>query len=397
MNAPHEAARDLRGGLPAGGTRGRRAGGGGPGPGRAAVLAAALVAAASQARDFRAEGSDAGSGVGARYVALGGTGVALADDLYAAIHNPAGLARLDGLQLSVSRQLDARLQPVNAAGAAWKLPLRADGPQVGLAAVFYPRMHARASGAFSDADFESVFLRYLLPGISGTFDGDIDSKTRAWRLAAGFAPWAGSDWSFGAYIERVDCRSDFCGVHASSNGYTESSTRAKATALGIGVRHRFGSGWAMAASANDLNTRLNVSTVTTDSLGTRERLWDARFPRKLAVELARDQTSALRWAVQLEATRGRYGRSELDIRVLRAGIEKDAGAWRYRAGAIVPLKIASSETRELKAPVPLAPTVGLGWRRGPLELGLAVHAQPVMSMHKDRPVPTADLSLLLRL
>lgn len=373
---------------------------GAPGGCTAAALAFALtllLATPATAREFRAEGADAGTGVGARYVALGGTGVALADDLYAAWHNPTGLAQLQGLQLGLSRQADARLQPLSFIGVAGRLPLAADGPQVGLAAIFYPRVHARASGAFSQDDFESIFLRYLLPGISGTFDGDIGSKTRAWRLAAGLAPSPMSAWSVGGYVERIDCRSDFCGVHANSNGYTESSTRAVATAFGLGWRHRVTPRWTWAAQISDVRTQLDIHTLTTDSLGTRERVWDARFPRKVAVEVAHTASPTLRWALQAEVTKGRYGRSALDIRGLRAGVEKSAGPWQWRAGALVPLKVSSSDTRELKLPAPLAPTLGLGWRHGVWALDAALYAHPLMSMHAGRARPAAELSLGLRL
>jgi hypothetical protein len=46
-------------------------------------LLALLVAPAATARSFWAEGADTGGGLGARYMALGGAGVALSDDVYA--------------------------------------------------------------------------------------------------------------------------------------------------------------------------------------------------------------------------------------------------------------------------------------------------------------------------
>ena len=62
---------------------------------------------------------------------------------------------------------------------------------------------------------------------------------------------------------------------------------------------------------------------------------------------------------------------------------------------MVPLKIYSSMSDTLKAPFPFAPTLGLGWRSGPLKVDAALYAHAVMSMHKDKPGPAADLSVSL--
>jgi uncharacterized protein (DUF427 family) len=211
----------------------------------------------AQGQTFRAEGADTGAGLGARWVAQGGTGVATADDVHALYFNPAGLAAMSGPQVSVSRQADARLRPVNFLGAAWPLPHRG-ALRATLAAAYYPRIHARASGAFDDGDFESLFLRYLLPGISGTFDGDIDTKTKSYRLGLGLAAGDEAPWSLGAYVERIDCRSDFCGVHAASNGFTTQSTGAVATGVGLGLRWKWSPKLTLGASLADLRTRLAV-------------------------------------------------------------------------------------------------------------------------------------------
>jgi hypothetical protein len=363
----------------------------------AVLLALATGGAAAQSRSFWAEGSDTGAGVGARYVAQGGTGVATSDDVHAAYYNPAGLAQVRGFELSVSRQLDARLHRVNFVGMAWRLPLPPRlGLDVAVAGAYYPRIHARASGAFDEGDFESIFLRYLLPGISGTFDGDIDTKTRSYRLAVGVKPSQGSRWSAGLYVERIDCRSDFCGVHATSNGFTTSSTGAKATGVGVGWRWQADERWTLAASLSDLDTRLTVHSVTTDDAGTRSSRTQAAFPRKLAFGAARRFGAGFVGAAEYEAMRGRYGSSEVDLQVLRLGAERKAGAWTWRAGAVVPVRIHSSATREIRPPFPLSPTAGLGWREGPLQVDLAVYAHPVMTIHEGAVSPAADLGVSLR-
>lgn len=360
------------------------------------LLSAALVQAAALGRRFDAEGIDSGAGLGPRHVALGGAGVALADDAYALIHNPAGLTAARGFQVALSRQLDARLQPLNFFGLVWALPMPAEGPLWTLAAAFYPRIHAKARGAFDADEFESLFLRFLLPGIDGTFDGEIESKTRSLRLGAGWQPSKGASWSLGAYLERIDCRSDFCGVHASSNGFTVSSTRAKATAFGIGARWQPQPGWTLGAAISDADTRLNVDTVTSDAAGARTRRWAARFPRKIAVEAAWAFRAGWVAAAGYDITRGRYGDSRIDLQALRGGVEHAAGAWRWRAGALLPLMIRSTETGRLKPPFPLAPTLGFGWRQGAITIDAALYAHPVMSMHEGRARPSADFGLTLQ-
>ncbi len=355
-----------------------------------------VLAPAARARTFEAEGADTGAGLGARYIALGGTGVASSDDVYSVYYNPAGLAEASGFELSVSRQLNATLHPVNFVGGAWQLPLGANaGVRATLGAAYYPRIHARASGAFADSDFESVFLRYLLPGISGTFDGDIDTKTKSYRLALGMAPADGAAWSAGVYVEKIDCRSNFCGVHATSNGYATQSTGATATGVGFGLRWRPSVGWTLGASVSDLHTRLTVNSVTTDAAGTRSQQTSAQFPRKLAGGAAWQLASDTRLFADYEMMKGRYGRSEIDLQLFRLGGEKRIGVWAWRGGAVVPTRVYSSASGTLKTPFPFSPTLGIGWRGDALKIDFAVYAHAVMSMYKDAISPAADLSLSL--
>jgi hypothetical protein len=367
-----------------------------------AVVAAGLLVAGGSgaARTFEAEGSDTGAGLGPRHVAMGGTGVATAVDAFATVLNPAGLAEIDGLHLAVSRQLDASLHRLNFAGLAWRLPLPAStGLRATVAAAHHPRIHARATGAFDERDFESLFLRYLLPGLAGTFDGTIDSKTRSTRAALGLAPTGPARWSAGAYVEHIDCRSDFCGVDATSNGFKTQTTGARAVGWGLGLRWRLDDAWTLGVAVSDLRTRLTIDSTTTDVTGTRTSRTAAGFPRKWALGVAWQAPgpdAASTWTADVESTRGQYGKSAIDLRALRLGAEQRRGAWAWRAGAVVPLRIESTETGRLTTPFPFAPTLGLGWRHGPWELDLAVYGHAVMSMHADRPRFAADLGLGLR-
>jgi hypothetical protein len=358
------------------------------------VCIGCCVAQAAHAQSFQAEGADTGAGLGPRHVAMGGTGTAFANDVHAVFYNPAGLVDVAGIDLAVSRQLNATLHAINFLGAAWRLPLPASsGLKATVAASYYPRIHARASGSYTESDFESLFLRYLLPGISGTFDGDIDTKTKSYRLAFGLAPAGAGPWSIGGYVEKIDCRSNFCGVHATSNGFTTQSTGAVATGLGLGLRYAVSPNWTVAASVSDLRTRLTIDTVTTDAAGTRQSASAAEFPRRIALGAAGRLASGWLVAADYEATRGRYGKSEIDLQALRLGVEKPGPTWTWRAGAVVPVKITSTLTGELRTPFPFAPTAGLGWRSGPWRVDFALYAHAVMSMNKDKASPAADLGL----
>jgi hypothetical protein len=82
------------------------------------MLWALTLPMAAAAQGFEAEGSDTGAGLGPRWVAVGGAGSAAVDDVHAIYLNPAGLADVGGLELSASRQLNARLHAFNFIGAA---------------------------------------------------------------------------------------------------------------------------------------------------------------------------------------------------------------------------------------------------------------------------------------
>lgn len=359
------------------------------------ALVPALASAQSTTRSFWAEGADTGMGLGARYIAMGGVGTAVADDVYATYYNAAGLAEVKGLQLSMSRQLNARLHPFNFLGVAWQVPgLGGTGYRAGVSYAYYPRVHARASGAFTEQDFESVYLRYLLPGISGNFNGDVDSKTKSHRLAFGVAS-EDLRWSAGVYAEYIDCKTSFCGLQANSPGYTVSTTGAKALTWGAGLRVRPTPEWRLAAHVSDATTKLDVDQVITDSSGTRVGKYLVRFPARVQLEAANQWGPSTLLAMQYDLTRGQYGKTDLHIELLRFGMEHVQGEWQYRLGALAPIKISSTQSGTIKLPFPIAPTAGLGWRSGMWDVGLAIYAHPVMSAHLRKPAPTADLSVTL--
>lgn len=347
------------------------------------------------AREFKAEGSDSGAGIGARYIALGGSGVAISDDVYAAYYNPAGLAEIEDVQISVSRQLNADLRSINFLGIAGRLPIPSRwGFKATLAGVYYPRIHARASGAFKSSEIESVFLRYLLPGMPGDFDGKINSKTKVYRLAFSLAPAETDTWSVGVNIDRIDCKTNFCGTHATSNGYTAISTGAVADSFGLSFRYRPMTTLVLAGTITDLGADLNVDIDTTDSAGTRHETHQVAFPKKVTLGAAYDYSPSTRLTAEYEILNGNYGKQSMNIQNLRFGAEHNFdNSLSVRFGLMAMLKATAENVEKIDPPFPVAPTLGVGWRGKHLQVDLGVYAHPLMSLHEDDFAPAADLSL----
>jgi len=350
---------------------------------------------AAQDRTFVAEGSDTVIGLGARHLAMGGTGTATADDPHAIYYNPARLALIDRPVLTFGRQLDAELRAFSFAGFALPLTFAENfGWHVTLAAGRYPRVHARSSGAFGEDDPESIFLRILLPGISGTYDGDIDSKTLVYKFAAGFRPMAHDRLSFGINVDWIDCRTNSCGVHAGSDGVEEATVHARALSFGAGLDYRLTDRLTLAATVTDIDTTLRVDGVATDESGTTEKTFEAKVPMRLNLEAAWQASDTLLLAAGYQLYSGEYGKEPLDVRTAHLGAEWHfAESWASRFGMVVPFEFRNGAGDEIEMPFPFAPTLGLGWKGGGLSADLALFAHPIMTFHEGAPVISAELSV----
>ncbi len=334
-------------------------------------------------------------GVGSRYVAMGGTSVAIGNDIYSIYSNPAGLALIDGHQISISRQLNAELSPINFAGVAFSLPvLERVGIKTVIGFSYIPRLHFKASGQFSEDDFESVFLRYALPGISGDFDGTVISKTKDYRVALAFAPMDSDRWAVGFSLGMVDCATFVCGGNATSvEGYDMVITEATALTFNFGARYKILDNLTLAFSVKDVNTELDVSVKTTDADGTSETTFQTEFPTDVTFGMLWNYSDTLDISMDYQVMFGSYGSYDIDVQIIRLGAEKRYGNFAMRYGMIVPLTINSSKLPEIKLPFPVAPTLGVGWKRAGFNLDLAIYAHPLMSYHKNGIFPAADLSL----
>ena len=364
----------------------------------ALLLTLAAATASAQGRSFVAEGSDAVQGVGARYLAMGGTGVATANDPHAVYYNPALLADIDRVTLAFTRQIDADLRPYSFIGATVPLAALADfGLDVTLGAARYNRIHARSTGAFGANEPESIFLRYLLPGIRGTFSGDIDSKTLVNRFAVGIRSDALPQLSFGANLDYIDCRTETCGVHTHSNGYEARSVHATAVSYGISASYRPSDRLTLGVAWTDIDTELKVHRTVTDNAGTRKDFFTTPFVRKLAAEAAYRFSDT--WLVTFGAKRewGDYGNYSLDFLTLHGGAEYTLSpALTLRAGAWSPFRLETSQANNFEIPVPLAPSAGMGWTLGNVSLDASVYAHPLMSLHRNFPAVSGDLTLSYR-
>ena len=354
--------------------------------------------AQAQEKVFYAEGSDTLMGIGGRYIGLAGAGAAISDDLYSLYFNPAGLAEIESLEFAVAKQVNAELLPINFAGAAIRLPLLDRFGISTVAAVGYiPRLHIYGEGKFSADDLESVFLRYALPGLTGDFDGIISSKTKDLRIAVAFSPLDSDRWAVGFSVGRVDCATYFCGVSAQgADGYKIISTEATAYTFNMGARYKITDDLVFGVSVKDVNTTLDVSVQITDENGVSESVFQTSFPTDVTVGLLWNYSDTLSLTADYQTMFGNYGTYDIDVRILRLGAEKRFGQIAARAGLVVPLNISSSELPDIVLPFPVAPTFGVGWDTGGLNIDLALYGHPLMSYSRDSIYIAGDLSVTYR-
>lgn len=363
--------------------------------GAMALLIATTGAVQGQGRTFVAEGSDVAFGLGARHLAMGSTGVATANDPHAMFYNPALIAGFDRPMVSVTRQANAKLRPHSFIGVTVPFPLFEPlGLKANVGFANFPRVHSHSTGAFKATDPQSVFLRFLLPGISGTYDGEIDSKTLVWRWAIGLQPMAHERLKLGLVIDRIDCKTNSCGVHAGSVGREVKSVHATAFSVGVGVSYDLGERVTLAASINDIDTTLAVRTYERDASGTRWFYQTVGLPRNVNAEASWQVNDRLLLAGGYRSYMGTYGNFSMNIQTLNFGAEYQLkNGFTLRGGLWRPIKIQTSNGLAGNLPFPVAPTLGGGWSNERFTADVAVYAHPVMSFHYGRPAPTAEFSL----
>jgi hypothetical protein len=260
---------------------------------------------------------------------------------------------------------------------------------------YIPRLHFSASGTFKSTDFESVFLRYALPGISGDFSGDIVSKTKDFRLAFAIAPLKSDNWALGFSVGLVDCATFTCGGKAESfSGYSLATTEARAITLNFGASYKIRDDLTLAFSVKDVRTRLDVLVEKVKLDGSiEESTFDASLPTDLTIGFLWEYNDTLDITADYQTLFGSYSNYDIDVRILRIGAEKRYSSFSTRYGLVVPIAIKSSKLPEIKLPFPVAPTFGLGWKRERYDIDLAIYAHPLMSYSTQSIYASADLSI----
>lgn len=349
------------------------------------------------ARTFYAEGSDIMLGVGARNIALAGAVTSSTNDVYSTYWNPAGLSRLQKSEITISHRPGAELVPVNFLGAAFVVPDILDsGWKMSYAFAFIPRLHIYGSGTFHEDEFESIFMRYALPGLEGDFTGTIESKTKDYRMAFGFSPIASPEFRAGFSIGYVDCATTFCGIKADSPGnYTIASAGATAFTFNFGFQYDYSEKFTFGLNVNDLNTKLDVEVIETDDTGTTNKNYIVELPRDIALGMVWHQSKQLDISADVRYLSGNYGSYVIDFRTARVGVELK-NYWEgvdLQAGLLIPIKFASDKTKEFDIPYFAAPSFGIGYKKGKFKLESALFVEPVSSYQVSKPRAAFELSL----
>lgn len=337
-------------------------------------------------------------GVGAEAIGLGGAVCAGTKSLYSIYWNPAGLAELDENQLSISGQPNAKALPINFAGIAlsgeW---LRFGGLKSAIGFAWIPRLHVTASGAYTADDFESLFLRFALPDLPGSFSGNIRSKTKDFRLSWALMPENNPRWSLGLTIARIDCGTSFCGVKATDPGqYVTESTKATAYAVNVGGKYFYSKDLTFGFNLKDVNTKLDVAIKTTYQDGSvSNRIVKTAFPRDLTVGAFWQYSPNLNLSLDYQTQYGQYGTYKMNFQILRAGAEYLHKRFRYRFGMIAPVTLQASEIGDYrrKLPFPVMPTIGMGWNGQFVNVDAALYTQPVMSAQRNKAYLAVDISV----
>lgn len=375
-------------------------------PGRVYQLLLALFMLLSSnttmaAQTFDVEGSDLLLGVGSRAKALSGAVSAGTNDIYSVYWNPAGLAELTENQASVSGQLNADMIPVNFAGIAFTGEwLKFAGLKSSVALSWITRLHVKASGAYKENDIESIFLRFSLPDLTADFDGTLESKTKDYRLTWAIMPEEDADWSFGAAVSYIDCKTLFCGTTADQPGrYKISTTKASTYAFHVGGKYFYNDDLTFAFSLNDINTKLDVEINTVYQDGAVEKnVLETSFPRDLTIGTQWRYNSNMIFSLDYQLIYGRYGKFKMDVQIVRAGFEYIDDSLQYRFGMLAPLRVEMGNGSGLtdRFLFPVAPSLGIGWKNEYITLDAALYMQLLMSAQRNRPVPGLDVTLIYR-
>ena len=346
-------------------------------------------------RDFNSTGSDLLMGIGGEEIAQAGASTASSKGLYSIYWNPAGLAELNGLNVSFSRQLDSTYSLDNFFAISYSLPIESIGLKVAFAVAFIPRLYMYSDGTFYDTEIETLFLKYTLPGLKGDFNGEINSFTYDIRFATAITPLEENRlWSFGLSVGFVNCATTFGGVTLEDpSNYRYLSTIAKAVSLNLGSKIYLNDSLTLGFGIKNIGSTLTIETESTYQNNTTTQNYSAEFPLDITAGISWDADETLLFAIDYQQVVGTYSIYYMDFRFLRLGGTYKTDLLNYHFGAIVPLYIYSDKIDTIDFKYPFAPTLGLGWHEENFSVSMAFYFHPIMSLFKNAPSPSLDISL----
>lgn len=333
-------------------------------------------------------------GVGAQEIARSGASVARTKDSYAIFWNPAGLSEIKSKEISLSSQVDGSLSPLNFFGVAYAIPFERLGIKVAVAFAYIPRLYMEASGKYYEDDFESIFLRYTLPGLSGNFDGTVKSKTDEFKLAIAVAPIRNPFWSIGASAGYINCATTFAGVTMEDPGnFQNISTVATTISYGLGAKIYASESLTLGVNVKNLDAELAVAVDRVDDSGYAHKSYEVGFPLDATLGMDWQYSDEIDLAMDFQRVFGTYGNYTIDFQILRFGTTLSDDTLDYHLGLIAPVKLQSSKIEEINLASPVAPTAGLGWHNSYIDLSLAFYFHPIMTLYEGRPSPSLDISI----
>ncbi len=346
------------------------------------------------AREFQTEGSDLLMGVGAKQIARGGAVVASDNGVYSMYWNPAGLADMDRDQVAIAGQLDRDLAHVSFAGIAFIMPKNEEigfRSTVGLS--YIPRAYFQADGRFEKDAFETVFVEKAVPGMSGGFDGKLDSETNDYRIGLGTSFDILPELSIGASVGKIKCKTIFKGYMLGETNYIKRDIGAQATSIDIGMKYKLSDNLTFGAVVKNINSDLDVHIVTTDINGSTVRDFIAPFINDALIGIEYRYSDDIDLSIVYQSLYGTYSSNDFDFKIVRLGATYRTSLLDYHAGLIIPIKLNAGDMEKPKLPAPAMPTIGVSYSYGDISLDAVFYIHPIMSYTTNSIKPAVDVSI----
>lgn len=353
-----------------------------------------LISMQTHANNFEAEGSDLLMGVGAKNIAKAGAVTAGTDDIYSIFWNPAGLSEIDNYEISLSSQANYKISPANFLGAAYVTKFQELNLKLALAFALIPRVYIKSSGLFKENEFETIFIKYALPNVQGDFNADIISKTDDFRFAAAISPIYNKSWSLGFAIGYVNCTTTFGGITLEDpSNYKSISTLATTISYNMGAKYYVNDKLTLATNLKNIDSMLTVKIHQIDDNGETDLSLETNVPYDLTIGADYKVNKDIDLAMDYQYVFGSYGHTYITYKVLRFGATLSDDNINYHFGLMAMQEVNSPEFEDVDPPFPVAPTAGIGWHTGNIDLSFAFYFHPIMSLYKGKASPASDLSI----